>query len=230
MKLHAKVLPGVPDMPQTEEEADELARLSLKKMGAAQVYLTRVKTTKDEKGQDVHGRPYLAPAVMRLRLIPRYHESLLTAGVDSSWRLYFNPVFVMKSSIELLSAVVEHEIWHLLLDHHRIADKAGIPKWAATLWNIAADCEIHNDNILFEWLKKNGFDGLNHKSIGCSRKADLIAYYHELMERAIIYKTVQSGIPVDKKSYEVFINQTMSQEEYDSFDAITVIHKGTGVK
>jgi hypothetical protein len=216
-----------PDVPQTKEEADELAQRALKKMGAAQVHLTRTRDRDSGSGtsKSSSGRPYLVPAVTRLRLVPKYHESLMTAGVDACWRLYFNPVFVMKSSIELLSAIIEHEIWHLLLAHHRVAEKARIPKWAATVWNIAADCEIHNDESLFDRLTKNGFEGLNHKRIGCPRQKDLIAYYNELMKRTIIYKTVQS--------HEVYINHQMPQEEYDFLDqemgGISVIYRGPKV-
>jgi len=205
-------------VPRTQEEANELARQALKKMGAAQVFLTKVRPSPE--------RPYLSPAVMRLRLVPKYHPSLTTAAVDACWRLYFSPVFVMTSSVELLAAVIEHEIWHLLLDHHRVAEKAKIPKWASTVWNIAADCEIHNDEILFKRLTDNGFKGLNYKKIGCKRQRTLIEYYNELMERAIIYRTAAS--------HEVYINHQMPQEQYDFIDqemgGISVTYKGSKVK
>lgn len=211
------------------EMQDELSRQALKKMGAAQVYLTRLRPSPE--------RPYLIPAVTRLRLIPKYHPDLRTAGVDACWRLYFNPEFVMQSSIELLSAIIEHEIWHLLLNHHRVSEDAGIPEWAATVWNIAADCEIHNDADLFKRLTDNGFEGLNHKRIGCDRKRDMIEYYNELMERAIIYKTIDSNMTLKTGvicgSYEVFINHQMPQDLYDHYNnegGISVIYRGTRVK
>jgi hypothetical protein len=203
-----------PDMPQTEAEAWELASRMLKKLGEAQVYLTKTGM-----------RSYLMPAVMRLRPVPKYHDDLRTMAVDSYWRLYFYPPFVNKNSIQVLSAVIEHEIWHLLLQHHRVAEKVQIPSWAHILWNLSADAELHNDDDLYARVTKDGFPAVNHESLGSPKMPTLLHYYKDLMERAIIYKT---GV-----SYEVFVNHVMPQDLYDEYDqagGITVIHKGSQVK
>ena len=197
-------------------EREKMARVATQKIGAARIYLTK-------RGQ----RPYLTPAVMRLTLVPKYHQSLHTAAVDSYWRLYFDPVFVMNNSVEMLSAVIEHEIWHLLLEHHRVAEDAQIPKWAATVWNLAADAEIHNDKSLWDRLTKNGFKGINNEALGSPFQHDLIGYFHDLMERAVIFKTDQS--------YEVFINDMVSLADREMlmrtmFGDVEIIYKGSQVK
>jgi len=102
--------------------------------------------------------PYLRVPVMRLRLVESHDPRLKTAGVDSSWRMYYNPEFMVQGDIETTAAVVEHEIWHLLRRHPERARAKFVTKRTARLWNWAADAEIHNDAKLVEKIKATLID------------------------------------------------------------------------
>jgi predicted metal-dependent peptidase len=60
-------------------------------------------------------RPYVTAAV--LALIPVETTDVDTMAVDKYGRLYFNPEWMDKVSVEELAGVIYHEIWHLLRKH-----------------------------------------------------------------------------------------------------------------
>ena len=67
-----------------------------------------------------HYRPYLRTAVLAMqpvRVPP--DDPLATMAVDRWWRLYWNPAFVLDLGVGVLSAVIEHEVLHLLQNHAR---------------------------------------------------------------------------------------------------------------
>jgi len=97
-------------------------------------------------------RPYLAYAAMSLELVNR--PDVGTAAVDSSWRMYFNPEFMMAGDVSLAAAIMEHEIWHLLKRHAERAKRMNVTRRTHTLWNFAADAEIHSDTQLVERIQK----------------------------------------------------------------------------
>lgn len=110
------------------------------------------------------GRPYLGAAVMSLRLVET--ERLPTAAVDSSWRMYYNPQFMLQGDVEATAAVIEHEIWHLLRNHPARAKNKHVVEKTAKTWNWAADAEIHSDAGLVERIKKTGIHPVTPQSIG----------------------------------------------------------------
>ena len=83
-------------------------------------------------------RPYVT-AVM-LALIPVETKDVDTMAVDEYGRLYFNPEWVGKVSVEELAGVVYHEIWHLLRKH---PDR--LSQYPQAVANLAADLEINDD-------------------------------------------------------------------------------------
>ena len=87
-------------------------------------------------------RPYVTAAM--LALIPVETKDVDTMAVDEYGRLYFNPEWVGKVSVEELAGVVYHEIWHLLRKH---PDR--LSQYPQAVANLAADLEI-NDDIRFE--------------------------------------------------------------------------------
>lgn len=110
--------------------------------------------------------PYLRVPVMALRLIEESSSRLPTAAVDSSWRMYYNPEFMMRGDIEATAAVIEHELWHLLRKHPERAQARFITRATAKFWNWAADAEIHSDKKLAERIRKTGVDPVTPESLG----------------------------------------------------------------
>lgn len=84
-------------------------------------------------------KPYLASAVMAM--YPVKTEQIPTLAVDKYWRLYYNPNLLDSLPLDQCTAVLEHEVWHLLRKHfERFAGKTPIDRV-----NIAEDCEINDD-------------------------------------------------------------------------------------
>lgn len=102
--------------------------------------------------------PYLATALWNVRRIKS--DKIPTMGVDKFWRLYYNPEVFKVWSMDEVVSVLMHEVWHLLRDHPKRAEIMGIDykdrsadtQIKATVWNIAADCEI-NDGLIHEGHK-----------------------------------------------------------------------------
>lgn len=86
-------------------------------------------------------RPYLASALWNL--IPIEKKGLGSMATDKHWRLYYDPE--LKWNPKEMSAVLQHEVWHLLRSHFARAETKGITQLNAAPWNIAADCEINDD-------------------------------------------------------------------------------------
>lgn len=152
-------------------------------------------------------RPYLSMAAMSLIIVENPHLHIKTAAVDSSWRLYFDPKFVLKYEVPIVAAVVEHEIWHLLRRHAMRATNINLQYWAKDIWNIAADAEIHNDDVLRDTLINAGIEIMTAERIGCPPKLTAEQYYDDLIKRAIITdkgpdKGLEIRIPVPKKEKE----------------------------
>jgi len=83
-------------------------------------------------------RPYVTAAM--LALIPVETKDVDTMAVDEYGRLYFNPEWIDKVSVEELAGVVYHEIWHLLRKH---PDR--LSQYPQAVANLAADLEINDD-------------------------------------------------------------------------------------
>jgi len=83
-------------------------------------------------------RPYVTAAM--LALIPVETRDLDTMAVDEYGRLYFNPEWIDKVSLEELAGVLYHEIWHLLRKH---PDR--LSQYPQSVANLAADLEINDD-------------------------------------------------------------------------------------
>lgn len=124
----------------------------------------------------VRQQPYLAIALHSLQL--RWVEGYGTFGVDQFWRLYADPVRVDEWDVPEIGAVLLHEVWHLLREHHARAEAAGVSDEQRLAWNCAADAEI-NDDLVATGLSLPGSPVLP-RSLG--RPNGLLAeqYFHEL--------------------------------------------------
>lgn len=62
-------------------------------------------------------RPYLASVLMNIAAHPVENLSSVMA-VDSRWNLYYSPSMLGDLDVQQISAVLYHEVWHLLSRHH----------------------------------------------------------------------------------------------------------------
>lgn len=95
-------------------------------------------------------RPYLALALYALTPIKTI--GLKTMAVDSKYRLYYDPIVLVKWNVKEVAAVLIHEVSHILRKHSIRGQKINAN---AELWNIANDAEI-NDDLLAEGLELPG--------------------------------------------------------------------------
>ncbi len=96
-------------------------------------------------------RPYVATALWNLHLVET--TRLPTMAVDQYWRLYYNPKFVEKISVEELAAVLYHEVWHLLRAHNvRAKNYDSYLTVPYGKWGQASDLEINDDIVDVEHL------------------------------------------------------------------------------
>lgn len=84
-------------------------------------------------------RPYIAHAVWAL--VPVEKPGLKTLAVDKFFRLYFDPVVEDLWTVDELTAVMYHEINHILRDHMFRGEHKDDPR----IWNQAGDAEINDD-------------------------------------------------------------------------------------
>ena len=106
------------------------------------VKLDSLKIARTRAAED---RPYLASALWNL--VPVERKGLGTMATDQHWRLYYDPE--LKWGPKEMSAVLQHEVWHLLRSHHVRAEARGVHPNNAKAWNIAVDLEI-NDDLMAE--------------------------------------------------------------------------------
>ncbi len=123
---------------------------------------------------------YTTPVVMSL--VPVEKRGLGTLAVDKYYRLYYDPVFVTTTTIDM-STVVAHETGHIILRHHvraaRIVSAGNADAWRD--WNVAADAAVNDvlesDGFVIpdDWVTSSGLDLPKHKSVEF--------YYRELRAR-----------------------------------------------
>ncbi len=104
--------------------------------------------------------PYLSAVLMSLKVVEK--PGIKTLAVDAGWRLYYDPEQCVEWGVDYLSAVVAHEVWHVLRDHFgRQKDRVDMvmnPEtgFVASLWNLAGDLEINSDITKAGWKLPEG--------------------------------------------------------------------------
>jgi predicted metal-dependent peptidase len=78
-------------------------------------------------------------------LIPVEQKLCPTMAVDKHGRMYFNPTFSTKLSVDAAATVVLHEVSHRLRRHHERAEAMGITAATAKIAGIAMDLELNDD-------------------------------------------------------------------------------------
>ncbi len=89
--------------------------------------------------------PYLTAALFASPVVAS--PGLKGATVDQSWRLYVDPEFVDRTSIEILGGLLVHHAGHLVRDHAGRARSMGVQGNMNKDWALAADAEINDDLI-----------------------------------------------------------------------------------
>ena len=89
--------------------------------------------------------PYLTAALFASPVISS--PGVKGAAVDESWRLYVDPEFVDRTSVEILGGLLVHHAGHLVRDHSGRASSAGVHGGSKKDWALAADAEINDDLI-----------------------------------------------------------------------------------
>jgi len=85
--------------------------------------------------------PYLAQFRASMAMVRS--DRVPTIAADKAGRIYYNPDFVEKRTAADLAYILLHEIGHVLRRHHeRAAAQAAEPQ----AWNIAADCEVNEED------------------------------------------------------------------------------------
>lgn len=89
--------------------------------------------------------PYLTAALFASPVISS--PGVKGAAVDESWRLYVDPEFVERTSVEILGGLLVHHAGHLVRDHSGRANSAGVHGGSKKDWALAADAEINDDLV-----------------------------------------------------------------------------------
>lgn len=136
--------------------------------GRDQLSVARLRVAKD--------RPYFASILWALQPVPVKDFKSVSPGpmgVDQHLRLYYDPEEIGKWSVDILSAVLIHEISHVLRNHvGRCEGRQPLP------WNVAGDCEINDDLkeeglLLPEWV-------VYPKALGCPDGLLAEEYYDKI--------------------------------------------------
>ena len=89
--------------------------------------------------------PYLTAALFASPIVAS--PGVNRAAVDESWRLYVDPEFVDKASVEILGGLLVHHAGHLVRDHAGRAKHLGVERKMNKDWALAADAEINDDLV-----------------------------------------------------------------------------------
>lgn len=88
--------------------------------------------------------PYFSSVLFNLIPVEKVNDPRFeTMAVDQHMRIYYNPEFLSKLTLDEAVGVVVHEVNHVLRDHLGRGKLSGDPY----LWNLASDCEINDDIV-----------------------------------------------------------------------------------
>jgi predicted metal-dependent peptidase len=129
-------------------------------------------------------RPYFSHAIFSLVLVES--KGCPSMSVDEHRRLYYNPAWVSRWSVDQLATVMIHELGHNLRDHHRRAKALGITHMTYKTANIAMDAEL-NDDIRDEMAERGDLPQLPGSpyypaDIGCADGDVWEVYYAHMMD------------------------------------------------
>lgn len=159
-------------------------------------------------------QPYLASAVFSL--VPVAVPGYGTFGVDRWWRVYVDMDQARAWGVEATAAVLLHETNHVLRDHHRRADRAGVTSGTHHTWNLAADAAI-NDDLIDEGLP------LPHpvlpSTMGLDPGGIEEIYFRQLMRRVAAAPQAACGSGSGGRALPVELDDESDERKVDEVDA-----------
>ena len=128
--------------------------------------------------------PYASSVLYSLKPVEVSHEELSTMGVDSGWRLYYSPKFVLEHPVEVIATALIHECLHCLFDHmSRFAGFSSQDK-NANIFNICGDAHINkvidDDGMPWGEFDPVRFDSLKKYEVSSSKSTEA---NHELIQK-----------------------------------------------
>lgn len=133
-------------------------------------------------------------------LTPVEAPGLGTFAVDRRWRLYVDPEVLQRWTVPEIGAVLVHELYHVLRDHHERGAALDVGPDEALAWNVACDAEI-NDDLVAMQLPLPGSPVIP-RSIGCKDGQLAEAYYAQLPEDLSIVCECGSGAHGIQRGFE----------------------------
>jgi predicted metal-dependent peptidase len=121
-----------------------------------------------------------------------------TVGISSRGVIYADPEFL--KSRDVPPALLEHEVWHLVLNH---AGRASAFRAEQRLWNVAADLEIHGGILrtgslgaLTTLIQHEG-SPLTPKLFGFPEGKTAEQYYTMLLQNNVVVVSAEFGSAAD---------------------------------
>ncbi|WP_432487334.1 vWA domain-containing protein [Kineococcus sp. SYSU DK018] len=87
--------------------------------------------------------PYLGDALYAVKAVAT--TAIPTVGIDTRWRMHYNPEFILTLDVPEVVGVWLHEVGHPLRGHHERFDALAEPAERHPLFNQAGDCTINED-------------------------------------------------------------------------------------
>lgn len=128
--------------------------------------------------------PYVSTLLYSFKFIESDPLEIPTMAVDTGWRLYYSPDFVMSESAEALATVLLHECMHCMLEHGRRFEALPIARKVHTLWNYAGDCAINQvlDDAHMPWTEVTPVRYVNIEHQGVDRSMPTEAAYKAMVD------------------------------------------------
>ena len=128
--------------------------------------------------------PYVSTLLYSLKLVEVDPQVVPTMAVDTGWRLYYSPDFVMSESAEALATVLLHECMHCMLEHGRRFEALPVATKNHLLWNYAGDCAINQvlDDSKMQWTEVTPVRYENIEHQGVDRSMSTEAAYRTMVQ------------------------------------------------
>lgn len=137
--------------------------------------------------------PYVSTLLYSLKFVESDPREIPTMAVDTGWRLYYSPDFVMSETAEALATVLLHECMHCMLEHGRRFEALPIAGKDNQIWNYAGDCAINQvlDDAHMPWTEVTPVRYENIAHQGVDRAMSTEAAYHVMVEYRQAHKEEQ---------------------------------------
>ena len=88
-------------------------------------------------------RPYYSQALFACRLLST--TAVETMTIDTQWRIYVNPDYILGLKVEETAALLIHNLNHVLRAHSERSHVFGVEVRLGNVWQTACDMEINDD-------------------------------------------------------------------------------------